>query len=48
MAHYKMPILEEKGFVVLDSYGDLVDPVNGNRLVRRLEVLRRYSLCAAG
>ena len=26
MAHYKMPILEEKGFVVLDSYGDLVDP----------------------
>ena len=21
-----MPILEEKGFVVLDSYGDLVDP----------------------
>ena len=26
MSLYKMPVLEEKGFVVLDSYGDLVDP----------------------
>ena len=26
MTHYKMDALEEKGFVVLDPYGDLVDP----------------------
>lgn len=26
MSLYKMPSLEEKGFVVLDSFGDLVDP----------------------
>lgn len=26
MAHYRMPILEETGYAVLDSYGGVVDP----------------------
>ena len=26
MSHYKMSVLEETGYVVLDSYGGVVDP----------------------
>lgn len=26
MAHYRMPILEETGYIVLDSYGGVIDP----------------------
>ncbi len=26
MSHYRMPILEETGYVVLDSYGEVMDP----------------------
>lgn len=29
MSHYRMPILEETGYVVLDSYGGVVDPPSG-------------------
>lgn len=32
MAHYRMPILEETGYVVLDSYGERIDPAEWMRL----------------